>query len=247
MPLLDDLATVLGGQVADLEDALGDRIVEDNLNGGALRTVLLCESPHNTEISHGHPLAGSSGTTVTRAFACHNLGGFVGKDEPVGCLLQSLPQNHRILNSLGLMNVSRLPLQMEAYCHAVRENYITLLSYFKKIKDLDKLDSDRGLRYIQNLNGVPLQVFTAIREDLVDRLPQGEGVKIVTCGNVAKTFLSWAVQNGGNPNCMMQEVSVGHPARGWHPPGKNNQKQRYDPRIRTLVDTICERAMNNVA
>ena len=94
MPFWNGIATALGRKAADLEGDLGDRIVEDSLVGAEAlktRTVLLCESPHHTEISHGHPLAGDSGKTVTRAFAS-NLADFNGQEEPICCLLHRCPQ-----------------------------------------------------------------------------------------------------------------------------------------------------------
>lgn len=97
MPFWHGVPTALGREGADLEGGLGDRIVEDSLVRAAVlrtRTVLLCESPHHTEISYGHPLARDSGKTVKRVFAS-NLADFNGQEELIGCLL------HRCLQGVN--------------------------------------------------------------------------------------------------------------------------------------------------
>ena len=203
MPLWNGLATALGREATDLVGGLGDRIVEDSLGGAAaLRTVLLCESPHHTEISHRHPLAGGSGKTITKAFAQRNLDGFNEREEPIGCLLHRGPQcvdadgqplppvNGPVLNSLGLMNVSRLPLDSAAYCLGTRRQYDQLLRYFKAVKSkLERKEPEQGVQFLRNLpvDHARSQVYVTLRDDLLHRLNQlGQNVMVVPCGKVAK-------------------------------------------------------------
>lgn len=240
MPLWDAIAEALGENADDLENNFRDKTVEDTLHEG-VKTVLLCESPSRAEIKHGHPLAGSSGSAVTAAFAHYHLDGFV-VGEPIGCLLQSPPENEVVLNSLGLMNVSSLPLNSGVYCADIRGNYSELLLCFEEIKKLEKKTCSSGLRHLQNL-GDDLQslVCVSIRNDLICRLPPGD-TKVVPCGNVAKVFFDWAIQHGGNPDCAMPAgFFVPHPsprAHKWSP----NQQGDYDARIEELVNTIRARA-----
>ena len=257
MPFWDGIATALGREAANIEGDLGDRIVEDNLVGAALRTVLLCESPHHAEISHGHPLAGGSGKTVTRAFADRNLDGFNGREEPIGCLLhrrrrpqganacvQPLPLvNGPVLNSLGLMNVSRLPLNSEAYCLDSRRQYSELLCYFEAIKTkLEQKKPEKGIQFLEQLDGthIPSQIYATLRDDLIRRLNHiPQGVKIIPCGNVAKAFFGWAIKDCGYRGCATPyKCLVPHPSR--------NSWQQKKPKIRksinSLVKTIAKRA-----
>lgn len=246
MPILDNIAAALDREADELQMDLGDRMVEDSLDDAELRTVLLFESPHNDEISHGRPLAGYSGRQVTKAFSCYHPD-FVVLDEPIGCLLRRLHDGGtveqlsdaalRSLNSLGLMNVSRLPLQGAAYCLDIRVNYNELLCYFEAIKTtLDKNKVAKGVEYLRNLNAdLPsLRVYEAIRDDLIHRLPQGQDVVVVPCGRVASAFYYWARLG---PNDEIPNDFVPHPSYGrW------TTHTTYSDRIRALVEQVHERA-----
>lgn len=260
MPFWDSLATALGREATDLERKLGDRIVVDNLVGAAaLRTVLLCESPHHAEISHGHSLAGDSGKTVTRAFARNNLAEFNGRNEPIGCLLhhyrclqganadeQPLPPvNGPVLNSLGLMNVSRLPLDSEAYCLDARRQYSELLCYFEAIKTkLEQKKPEKGIQFLEQLDGthIPSQIYATLRDDLIRRLNHiPQGVKIVPCGNVAKAFFGWAIKDCGYRGCATPyKCLVPHPSRNsWQ------QKNRRSGSPSTVLGRPSLNALRN--
>ena len=230
MPFWNDVATALGRDAGCLKRDLCDRVVKDRLSKG-VRTVLLCESPHDTEIIKGHPLAGDSGKAVTRAFAQYHPLFYdhdaVGPDEPkpIGSLLHRLQSRDadkqlsntaiNSLNSLGLMNVSCLPLRSDVYCLDTRRNYSDLLCYFEAIKYKLENKVETGLQYLRALNtGLPpLQVYEALRKDLIDRLSQLKNVKVIPCGNVAKGFFDWAIEQGGNSKCVIPDFFVPHPAR----------------------------------
>ena len=263
MPLWDGLAIALDREAADLERNLGDRIVKDSLDGkAALRTVLLCESPHHAEISHGHPLAGDSGKTVTRAFA-RNLDDFNGREEPIGCLLHHHhqganadvrplpPVNGPVLNSLGLMNVSRLPLNSDAYCLDARRNYSELLCYFEAIKTkLEQKEQEQGAQFLRRLDvtAPPARVYATLRDDLIRRLNRlcqiSQDVMVVPCGKVANAFFRWATEDCGYQGCVIPyNCFVPHPSRNsWQPREEGPRVRNYGPTINTLVKTIDERA-----
>ena len=243
MPILDNIAAALDREADELQMDLGDRMVEDSLDEAGLRTVLLFESPGNDEISHGHLLAGYSGRQVTKAFSKYHPD-FAVLNEPIGCLLRRLHDGDtveqlsdvalRSLNSLGLMNVSRLPLQSTAYCVDIRANYNDLLRYFEAIKTtLEGKEVARGVEHIRNLNAdLPSsQVYVALRDDLIHRLPQGQNVDVVPCGKVASVFYYWATLNA---NDDIPNDSVPHPSHGgW--------SKRRD-RVQRLVADIHSRA-----
>ncbi len=248
MYLWDDIATALGKKVEDLKEYL----VEDSLDASeALRTVLLCESPHHAEISHGHPLAGDSGEGITKAFA-RNLRDFNGREEPIGCLLHEGPQymnaddvNCSVLNSLGLMNVSRLPLNSKAYCLGARWQYRELLCYFKDIKSkLETKESEYGIQFLRNLD-VDLassKVYEALRDDLIERLNQlGQNVMVVPCGKVAKAFFDWAIEY-----CSYQNYVESYDCLIPHPSRNSWLQERNCDDIKNLVKIIDERAREDV-
>ena len=263
MPLWDGIATALDREAADLQRDLGDRIVVDSLDGAeALRTVLLCESPHHAEISHRHPLAGDSGVTVTRAFA-RNLNEFEGREEPIGCLLYRDPQcvdadgqlppliNSPVLNSLGLMNVSLLPLDSATYCLGARRQYSELLCYFEAIKSkLEEKTLVQGVQFLRNLpvDHVRSQAYAALRDDLIHRLNQlgqiAQDVMVVPCGRVAKAFFDWATEDCNYQGCVIPyDCFVPHPSRNsWQPREEGPRVRNYSPTIDTLVGAIADRA-----
>lgn len=245
MPFWADIAAALGREANELEVELGDRVVEDSLNGEELRTVLLCESPHSDEISHGHPLAGHSGRRITEAFSCYHPD-FGALSEPIGCLLRQLHDGETIeqlsatalnsLNSLGLMNVSRLPLQGSAYCLDVRVSYSDLLCYFESIKmTLENSNKNiaQGVRYLRSLeDGLPsLQVYEALRDDLLCRLQQfqGQDVAVIPCGKVASVFFYWATLEPNDDE--IPNDFVPHPSSPWWK-RRRSKVQRLVARIR---------------
>lgn len=252
MPFWADIATALGREAEELEVDLSHRVVEDSLAEAGLRTVLLCESPDSDEISHGHPLAGYSGSQITKAFSRYHPD-FGELAEPIGCLLQRLHDGGTIeqlsetalnsLNCLGLMNVSRLPLQSSAYCLDTRVDYCDLLRYFGEIKErLDGLDSEelpRGVQYLGSLGAdlPPSRVYRALRSDLICRLPQSQDVEVIPCGKVANVFYCWAMSPLDGGDHATPNDFVPHPSYGWW------SRKKYQSRIHTLVERIHERAV----
>lgn len=263
MPFLDDIAAALERATDGVQANLGPMMVEDCLNGLGRRTVLLLESPHRDEIDARppgarHPLAGSSGRNVTAAFAEHHSNFYRDSRfnrrpyEPIGSLLrrlQGVDADERLsdvalntLNSLGLMNVSRLPLDSDAYCLDVRRRYSDLLCYFEAIKarlealKIEKLAS--GIQYLGGLDAdlPPLRVYKALRNDLIDRLPRGEDVEVIPCGKVARVFYYWAISHRDGVNYGIPNDFVPHPSYGWW------TRPKYRNRIRMLVERVHERA-----
>lgn len=246
-----DIAAALGREADELEVDLGHMVVEDNLNAARLRTVLLFESPDSDEINHEHPLAGYSGGEVTKAFSRYHPN-FGELTEPIGRLLGRLHNGEIIeqlsegalgsLNSLGLMNVSRLPLQSSAYCFDLRLRYSDLLCYFEAIRArLDGLDSGElasGVQYVGSLDArlPPSQVYRALRSDLVCRLPQSEDVEVIPCGRVASVFYCWAMSPLDAEDYAIPNDFVPHPSYGWW------SREKYRDRIRELVERVHERA-----
>ena len=256
MSFLDNIASVLGKDAGELKRVIGDRVVEDSLDGGrALRTVLLCESPHHAEISHKHPLAGGSGRTVTKAFARNGLAGFKGRAEPIGCLLHYSTlcptdggrPDAPVLNSLGLMNVSCLPLDCEAYCLDARRQYSELLCYLEAVKlKLEKMKPGAGLRYLTNLDDahLPSRVYAVLRGELIRRLNElGSDVVVVPAGRIAQAFFDWAIaadsyQGGVEP---YDGPLVPHPARdSW-------KREKYSDAIKKLVQVLERGAIAGAA
>ena len=241
MGFLRDIANALAlceRESAQLRDTFNGIIVDDSISETSEpRTVLLVESPDQDEICHGHPLAGDSGKSVTGKL----LTGSQHSNVPIGCFLHrgcrcaQVDIQDAAINSLGLMNVSRLPLDSNAYCLNVRQQYSELLCYFQAIKDRP----DVGLLS----DHAPSRVYKAIRDHLGRRLRDlSPNVLVVPCGKVARTFLCRATcmpGYQGGPEVYASDNDIPHPSRNiW-------SQRRHREAINNLLETIRSRANDN--
>lgn len=243
----DVFADIVGEDPEQLEGDLTDYLVCDTLDrqiGDCQvlpRTVLLCESPHKDEVIHGHALAGLSGLNVTKRLGeNHDFNYPVCPASPIGCLI--LRESHRVLNSIGLMNVSQLPLQGKAYsCDLHR--YSGLFDEFENIKaEAEKTNGDRKLK--NEIGDRP--VWKAIGEDLCRRLVElaaqcrnaERNIEIVPCGAVARAYLCWARSRACLGDLQRYSRKVPHPTSWARVKGSKLEQ------IRVLVGHICARQTN---
>lgn len=248
----DVFADIVGEDPEQLEDDLTDHLVCDTLDrqiGDCQmlpRTVLLCESPHRDEVIHGHPLAGLSGLNVTKRLGeNHDFNYPVCPASPIGCLI--LRESHRVLNSIGLMNVSQLPLQGKAYSCSLHR-YSGLFDKFENIKAEAEKTNDEG-KLKNKIDDHP--IWKAIGDDLCRRLVElntqaatlaledGEAagnIEVVPCGAVARGYLCWARSRACLGDLQPYGHKVSHPARWELDKGEDLE------RIRMLVTRICARA-----
>ncbi len=256
MPLYSDIAEVLEGkECAQVEEDLGNMIVDEFIQqrtpNTPLKTVLLCESPHVYEICHGHALAGSAGRKVTNALRhVHNMPNapqnipVIDNQDAVGCLLMhSTP--HPVLDSLGIMNVSRLPLQKDPYCRRIRQDddYRRLLCVFNKIRERAQTGTHE-LNFRWPINGdAPLRTVMVVVRELSRRLRElPNNTLVIPCGHFARNFLRKAEceqrRQWSEPlRCGLQ--SLPHPIR-WST--MNGQWSDLPCYIRHLLTLICTRA-----
>lgn len=252
MSLLCDIADkVLGKECAQVQAVLGCMAVREftqprpqpNTPHATLRTVLLCESPHVDEVCHGHALAGKAGRNVSAALHIPN-GQFA-----IGCLLTG-PTQHRVLDSLGLMNVSLLPLQKTPYCANIQQDddYRDLLCAFSEIRDRTS-KGVHGLQFKQSdrtdeaLITMMRKVCDVILCDLKRRLCQLPNCALVIpCGNVARNFLrqaEGASRRRWSEPLRTELSSLGHPSE-WSKDASANLPQSHC--LRKLLALICTRA-----
>lgn len=203
-----------------LVNDLTDHLKPENCN-----TIFLTESPHESEVCKRYPLAGQAGAIVAGAFV-----GTVG--EILHCKRFDDAANPlNIFRRMGVMNVSRLPLNRKAYKNVgtLGKKGRNLLDDFQKIKEhfqkKDKQSPPSGTE----------DVFNAIKEDLTCRIEElkylDADVCYVACGNVAKYFLKKACPK-------IQPICVPHPARPgeWFSGTKNVEVQKIVDKLLTWVD-----------
>ena len=204
MFLLHDIAGILEGKSlaevrADLRNMVVREFTRPRSTNSPLRTVLLCESPHREEIYHGHALAGTSGRTVTAALRQIPDIPAIDTQDAIGCLLRG-PMQHPIVDSLGIMNVSLLPLQKVPYRQYVQQDddYKSLLCAFEKVRE--RVQTGRhGLRFRKSVNsGLALtkmmqQLTDIVLRDLERRLCQlPDSALVIPCGHFAREPLIYS-------------------------------------------------------
>ena len=178
----------------------------DHLPRRGRNTILLLESPHKTEVCKSYPLAGKSGIIVA--------GAFVGT---MGDILHSKRFDDRSIFShfkkMGVMNVSRLPLQKKAYCglEDLQENSCGLeglLHHFDKIKTL--LQKGRKLKTEFEETKCVIRNDLRCRIDEINRQNSDAEICYVACGSVAKAFFKMVCPD-------VKLTSIPHPNSRRHP------------------------------
>ena len=205
-----------------------------------LRAVLLVESPHTHEVGYHYPLAGDTGRYVRKVLDGEGNrlpDGPIGRFVYDGCLGGLHHDNHLPdFHLLGIMNVSRLPFQSEAYdcvsweregdCRNHRR-WRDYLKCMKNIKDRYFRENFRGFKYrgqdgrqrIGRLKDERKQMYNAIANDLRERLEGLHGnnpdVLLVCCGGVAQKFYGRAA-NREPVIDMPNTCDLPHPSmNGW--------------------------------
>lgn len=200
------------------------RVQDGGTDRGGLSVVLLVESPHTHEVRHGYPLAGSQGHHAGRLVRDKFMQfrpGLQLPEQPIGKLVN---EEHDTVRTLGIMNVSQLPLKEESYgqnndvCQNQRWNEYK--NYINTIRSGPGACT-RQCTDCQNLDN-------AIAEDLRRRLrclhENNPDVLLVRCGEVASAFYTKAVEH-----------YLPHPSRkGWqglNPEGRRSREEQYLQRI----------------
>lgn len=241
MPRWNDLSDALDIAADEIKTDLEQFVVPDFVPE-ATRIVLLLESPHTAEIQCDpkHPLAGSSGRNVTEAIRCRICN--FGHSAVLGCLLKHSNVRHPVLNGIGVMNVSELPLQEKPYQRMLDQNcrrkYGRLLACFRCIKrELGKLIDISNDPSDTFCSDVTPRIFSAIEQGLKDRLmglPQSSCV--VPCGHVARNFFRRVFQA---PDIQSRRI-VEYQGKVPHPARKNWAKSCNIPAVDALVHRLQE-------
>ena len=194
-------------------DRLSPYVVHDIPCGepGRPRIILLLESPHTIEVCRGYPLAGSSGADVTTA-----LRPILGvPDDPCDCPFGEMLQHPALdeyLQSFGVMNVSRLPMQSAAYLCPVRRAFDAILfDHFKTLRRPNAIVRRNG-DPVRNHHLVTREIKRLLIDDLKNRIQLTRtDAYFIPCGGVAKAFFGLANANvGRNRICF----DVPHPSYG---------------------------------
>ena len=150
--------------------------------------IFILESPHIQELKYGIPVAGQSGSTMSK-----NLFG-EQYTKPLGLLVKinfEQNKNRKTLNKIGLLNVSEIPMQRKAYQNVeVITRYRTFFDHLETIRsNSHKLHFSQP--EINDLYHVLMKRFEERLKLLLDRT-----CTIVPCGRVAQRFFQNASIKG---------------------------------------------------
>lgn len=183
--------------------------------------IFMLESPHIQELKYDIPVAGSSGATMSR-----NLFG-EQYNKPLGLLVKKnkeLGFERKILNKIGLFNVSEIPLQRKAYKNeALAERYSTFFDDLEKIRSTNQKLSYQS----EELNELQEVLLNRFRERLAKLLDRK--LTIVPCGRFAQKFFQLADLQGPE-----WHVINGVP----HPSYNSWSQERYRAKIKELKDAF---------
>lgn len=195
----------------------------------------VCESPHNAEVAAGaieerYPLRGRSGATVTRALIecghlCEQDGQTPGLHYiPVGELVR-----RRVLDSVRVVNVCELPLQLEAYAQHIDHQLIERIPGTLPFKEWAQiLLAFRTVRDLRVNDHVPTDqpLVCDVLQDFHDRVAFGEDApqpRVMLCGRTANAC--WRVLE--LPFDIVR--CVAHPSRGgWYRSGQVKPRVRQN-------------------
>jgi len=186
----------------------------DDLINSSTEILFVLESPHVYEVKNGYPVAGKSGKDMSKVL----LEDKTLKKEPFGKLIYE-----KKLPSLGIINISNIPLQELAYAQESEEfstpfhkNLFKNFSLFRQNPILRKKES--------SLNEL-LRVFY---KDFSLRLTPHKDKKVVLCG----AFAQKVFYENFEANEFNAVIEVPHPSFN------NWQKEKYKETIERLLEFI---------
>lgn len=197
-------------------EKLDDFVIPDLCNKNHIKVLFILESPHIQEVSDGIPVSGSAGLTMTN-FLQNNYSLGQLKNNPE--LLDEIDElDNKNLQSIGIMNSSRLPLQTSCYKKHLKDlndnskKNINVLQVIKhKLegekptnKKIRKIDYDEEkLKIIEPLleNDFKSRINPFIEKNNTCKL-------IIPCGKVASSLVKKTI----GKNSKLIPFDVHHPS-----------------------------------
>jgi len=82
-----------------------------------LKVIFVLESPYSDEVIHRHPVAGSTGLSMSTFL--HYLYDDINPEIPLGCQI-----SNRLISNIGIINCSRFPLDKNVYgCNDISDSF----------------------------------------------------------------------------------------------------------------------------
>jgi len=168
---------------AKIIDALSEKYTVNPIIPECASLIFILESPHIQELKHSAPVAGSSGKTMASVL----LGRTV--DKPLGILVKQNAEDgfpDKLLNHIGIMNISAIPLQKKAYDVRDVERYGHFFHLLEKLRTAN----DRAEYVSEELNELQRVILERFNEQLKTLI--GRKCTLVPCGRFAQKFFRLA-------------------------------------------------------
>lgn len=220
---------------------VGDQFFK-NKKRRPVKVIFLFESPHREEICKKYPLAGKSGISVARKIIKWKFLPAKYKKEHVS-IGQLVHDKCRHVRWLGLMNVSELPLQDEAY--AIRNcspEFELLLCRFGKIRKGENKKNRLPHRRSPSTQKIQ-EIIVCDLADRINRLLEyyASTPMFVPCGRFANAALKEVSIRRKKENLSKLKIFdhgfIPHPSRNqWWMKGNNNALPNLKSELSSLLD-----------
>jgi hypothetical protein len=180
-------------------------IVDDSL------LAFILESPYANEVEKGYPLAGDSGKEIAYRL--------LGKE---GISLGEICNNKDFLSNqlspFSILNISRFPLEINAYgSHPLPNNFAIMDSLKRNIDRQYKNGEKHHEHWTEPRNAELEKLKNELLNELTDNLNKlfqiNENIHLVPCGKLARIFVRQALKNKKLANKCYVHYDLPHPAR----------------------------------
>ena len=213
------------------------------VDGDRSSVVLLVESPHTHEVGYGFPLAGNTGVHVRNVIdkCAIDLAGqnAASVELPRGPMGRLVHDRRPEVDGLGIMNVSRLPFQDDAYnCLPWSKHSYDCRNHGnwrKYIEHMSKIKNHPCRRRRRNVERRKLD--EAIAKDLRERLILlNRNVLLVRCGKVSIGFYKKAERLGNIGIREENIINMPHPSRErWRHEKLNSTEKAHLRRVARAI------------
>ena len=169
-------------------------LISDILN---LKIIFVLESPYSSEVIHGHPLAGSSGLSIS--IFLQNVYDKIDPDLPIGCQIYN-----KKINNIGIINCSKYPLDENVYsCLEIRST--------KLIKSLESIRKNQSSKVRKDAftNKVHQHLLKKFKVKVNKIHSLNTSVVFIPCGELARNFIAECKLDDKNKYLKI----VPHPSR----------------------------------
>lgn len=143
-----------------------------------LKIIFLLESPYSSELIHEHPLAGSSGLSVSRLLnTIANIG--LNIDIPFGCYLKA-NSDYRF----AIINCCTSPMDKSVYvCEYININHVNNLDVIRRNPDTKSVKRQNNVKqtHISLINDLKIRL---------KRIQPLQNIHILACGKLASNFIA---------------------------------------------------------